>query len=122
MRPVTTPNQFWGHFWDQNLLSHEDITQNLFAFGHVPHDAIVWEPPTVEMLVEISRNSKGGEAASVDGWKADELKHVPPKGLGVCSCSCRDLWEKHGRVPVALQHSRMVNLPKKSNAGIVWYC
>ena len=79
MRPVTTPNQFWGHFWDQNLLSHEDITQNLFAFGHVPHDAIVWEPPTVEMLVEISRNSKGGEAASVDGWKADELKHVPPK-------------------------------------------
>ena len=60
-------------------MSHEDITQNLFAFGHVPHDAIVWEPPTVEMLVEISRNSKGGEAASVDGWKADELKHVPPK-------------------------------------------
>ena len=28
-------------------------------------------------------------------------------------------WEKHCRVPVALQHSRMVNLPKKSNAGIV---
>ena len=84
-----------------------------------PHDAIVWEPPTVEMLVEISRNSKGGEAASVDGWKADELKHVPPKGLGVFSCSCLDLWEKHGRVPVALQHSRMVNLPKKPNAGIV---
>lgn len=106
----------WDEFWSHQSRDHDTIAQNLVAAAHVPAAEIEWESLSLEILIKTARTKMAGGASSVDQWHGEEIRHLPEPALEVF----RQLaisWESAGAVPDQLLHSRMTNLPQKTEQG-----
>ena len=70
--------EFWTGFWKQASdygPSTEDVCHKLPLNALRDRAATQSAPPDLELLVRTFRRAKG--AASPDGWKGQEIRHLP---------------------------------------------
>ncbi|CAJ1349173.1 unnamed protein product [Effrenium voratum] len=104
--------RYWQTFWrDLDIQRPAFHVRNAAVMEgvEVPQQEAVLPLPTGEELGARARKATG--AGGADGWHSSELRHLPDGAFELFA----DLisgWANEGRVPLQMQQSRMVCIPK----------
>ncbi|CAJ1446551.1 unnamed protein product [Effrenium voratum] len=104
--------RYWQAFWrDLDIQRPAFHVRNAAVMEgvEVPQQEAVLPLPTGEELGARARKATG--AGGADGWHSSELRHLPDGAFELFADLIRG-WANEGRVPLQMQQSRMVCIPK----------
>ena len=104
--------RYWQAFWrdlDIQRPAFHGRNAAVMEGVEVPQQEAVLPLPTGEELGARARKATG--AGGADGWHSSELRHLPDGAFELFADLIRG-WANEGRVPLQIQQSRMVCIPK----------
>ena len=118
LRDIATDTyDFWTTFWSDNAQDEQsENTQVQTLKTYAATAQVNWQDPSTDEAIKVARLQSG--SAGVDGWKGEELKHLPPGTLHVF----RNLalsWGHRGQVSLQFLEARCDQIPKASKVDQV---
>ena len=77
---ATETYDFWTTFWSDNAQDEQSENTEVQTLKTYAATAQVnWQDPSTDEVIKVAQLQSG--SAGVDGWKGEELKHLPPDTL-----------------------------------------